>query len=244
MCGSANVCCPYFIGLRGLLYRRCQPHHWWMRVLRNVVVICRILHSVCRNNLHRGICGLGNQLLRRLIHLLDPHHLRRVRRADGLLLLRRNGRLWHLPAQFERVRVPQDAFYVRGRLLELRIVLILQFMLHLCISVPVRVLRDECDKRQLHGLQWRHLPRRLHGRRVIVMLHRRRSLRRLLWLRGLQCRSGLRLLRHVHNERLVQVGQLHFEQLFCAQRGRVNRGGLRQPGHVRLLHVFGLRKVR
>ena len=69
-------------------------------------------------------------------------------------------------------------------------------------------------------------------------------MRCLLGVRRLQCRLGLCLLRHVRNERLVQVGQLHFEQLFCAQRSRVDHGGLRQPGHVRLLHVFGLRKVR
>jgi hypothetical protein len=42
----------------------------------------------------------------------------------------------------------------------------------------------------------------------------------------------------------VQVGQLHLEQLLRAQCGRVDRCGLRQPGHVRLLHVFGLLEVR
>ena len=69
-------------------------------------------------------------------------------------------------------------------------------------------------------------------------------MRCLLGVRRLQCRLGLCLLRHVRNERLVQVGQLHLEQLLRAQCGCVNRGGLRQPGHMRLLHVFGLRKVR
>ena len=237
--------CPYIIGLRGLRDCRSQPCHKWMRILRSVIVICWIVHPVRRNSLHGGLCGHWNELLRRVICLLNPHKLRSVRRAGWLLLLRHNGRRRHLPVQLKRMRVPQDALHVRGGLLELCLLLVLQLVLHLRISVALRVLRVKRDKRQLHPIQWRDLPRRLCGRRVdVVVLHRRRSMRCLLGVRRLQRRVGLCLLRHVRDERLVQVGQLHLEQLLRAQCGRVDRCGLRQPGHVRLLHVFGLLEVR
>lgn len=244
MHGGANVRCPYIIGLRGLRDCHSQPCHKWMRILRSVIVICWIVHPVRRNSLHGGLCGHWSEHLRRVIRLLNPHELRSVRRAGGLLLLRHNVRRRHLPVQLKRMRVPKDALHFRGGLLKLCLLLLLQRMLHLRISVAVRVLRVKRDKWKLHPIQRRDLPRRFRGRRVVVVLHRRRSMRCLLGVRRLQRRLGLCLLRHVRDERLVQVGQLHLEQLLRAQCGCVNRGGLRQPGHVRLLHVFGLRKVR
>lgn len=85
----------------------------------------------------RGALWALERALRRVIRLLNPHKLRGVRRAGGLLLLRRNGRRRHLPVQLKRMRVPKDALHFRGGLLELCLLLVLQRMLHLRISVAL-----------------------------------------------------------------------------------------------------------
>ena len=232
------------VGLHNVRYIVSQPCYTWMRVLRRIVIICRSLHPAPRNSLHRGLScpdGLGLQLV---YNLLGPHLLRLVRRAAWLLLLRRNCQLRRLPVQQHFVRLPQGALHIGGRLLELWHLLNLQLVLHMRCSVDLRVLWDELDERRLHPQKWCNLRGRLYGSCGLVVLLRRRPLRGLLGLRGVQRRVGLCLLRHVCNERILQDGQLHLEQLLRPQCGCLDCGGLCQPGDMRLLHVTRLHKVR
>ena len=128
--------CIGCVGLPGVRYIGSQPCHFGVRVLRNIFVICRGLHPVCWNCLHRRLCWHPKHM-QFVYNLLGPPLLRLVRRAAWLLLLRRNCQLRRLPVQQHFVRLPQGALHIRGRLLELWHLLNLQLVLHMRGSVDL-----------------------------------------------------------------------------------------------------------